>query len=221
MGIPLTALIVAPWLIAIAFASHGAFYQASLGNDFLSKITSAQELHGFPPGFYFVALAVTFWPSGLIVAAALPAIWRRRRLPAYRFLLAWLIPSWIAMEVIPTKLVHYVLPLYPALALMAASIFADRGISLASVWRHLLGKAAIGLWILVGCAGVLVLALGGWRVTGSVEPIEVVARRRSGGGHGCGAMAASARQSPGGARHVRRRFPGAADRDFRHPVAAP
>jgi len=174
-GIPLAALIVAPWLIAIAFASHGAFYKASLGNDFLSKITSAQELHGFPPGFYFVALAVTFWPSGLIAAAALPAVWRRRRLPAYRFLLAWLIPTWIAMEAIPTKLVHYVLPLYPALALMAASVFADRGISLASVWRHLLGKAAIGLWILVGCAGVVVLALGGWRVAGSVEPAEIVA----------------------------------------------
>jgi 4-amino-4-deoxy-L-arabinose transferase-like glycosyltransferase len=175
LGVPLAALIVAPWLIAIAFASHGAFYHASLGNDFFSKITSAQELHGFPPAFYLAALAVTFWPSGLIAVAALPAVWQRRKLPVYRFLLAWLIPAWIVMEAVPTKLVHYVLPLYPALALLAASIFADRSLSLAPVWRHWLGKAAIALWLIVSGVGVAILLLGGWRMTGSIQPIDLLA----------------------------------------------
>lgn len=36
------------------------------------------------------------------------------------FLLAWLVPSWIAFELVTTKLPHYTLPLYPALALVSA-----------------------------------------------------------------------------------------------------
>ncbi len=35
------------------------------------------------------------------------------------FLLAWAIPVWLVFELLPTKLPHYVLPAYPALALIA------------------------------------------------------------------------------------------------------
>jgi 4-amino-4-deoxy-L-arabinose transferase-like glycosyltransferase len=47
-----------------------------------------------------------------------PAIWRARREPAAQFLLAWLVPSWIVFELVITKLPHYVLPLYPAIAIL-------------------------------------------------------------------------------------------------------
>ena len=40
--------------------------------------------------------------------------------PAIRFLLAWLVPSWIVFELAVTKLPHYVLPLYPAIAILFA-----------------------------------------------------------------------------------------------------
>jgi 4-amino-4-deoxy-L-arabinose transferase-like glycosyltransferase len=42
-------------------------------------------------------------------------------------LLAWLIPKWIAFELMPTKLPHYVLPVYPALALLAGQAAAGAG----------------------------------------------------------------------------------------------
>ena len=42
-----------------------------------------------------------------------------------RFLLAWLVPVWVVLELVPTKLPHYVLPLYPALALLAAAALVD------------------------------------------------------------------------------------------------
>lgn len=35
-----------------------------------------------------------------------------------RFLLAWIVPAWIVFEAVPTKLPHYTLPLYPAVALL-------------------------------------------------------------------------------------------------------
>ncbi|HEX2215935.1 MAG TPA: glycosyl transferase, partial [Xanthobacteraceae bacterium] len=43
--------------------------------------------------------------------------WPRRQV---RFLLAWIIPAWIAFELVITKLPHYVLPLYPAIAILIA-----------------------------------------------------------------------------------------------------
>ena len=45
---------------------------------------------------------------------------RRHTDPATRFLLAWAGASWLMFEIVPTKLPHYVLPAYPALAMLAA-----------------------------------------------------------------------------------------------------
>jgi 4-amino-4-deoxy-L-arabinose transferase-like glycosyltransferase len=38
------------------------------------------------------------------------------------FLLAWIVPTWLAFEVFRTKLPHYVLPIYPALAIVVARL---------------------------------------------------------------------------------------------------
>ena len=43
------------------------------------------------------------------------------------FCLAWMLPSWIVFELIGTKLPHYTMPLYPAVALMSArALFGAR-----------------------------------------------------------------------------------------------
>jgi len=39
-------------------------------------------------------------------------------------LLAWIVPSWLVLEAVPTKLPHYVMPLYPAIAVIAATALA-------------------------------------------------------------------------------------------------
>jgi len=120
-GEVLLLLIVLPWLAAITIRSDGAFWQASVGADMLAKIGTGQENHGAPPGTYLALLWVTFWPGSLLLAAAVPVLWRAAREPLVQFALIWTVPLWIAFELTATKLVHYVLPTYPALALMAAS----------------------------------------------------------------------------------------------------
>ena len=128
VGVLITAAIVAPWLIAVQIATAGHFISDSLVHDLLPKLVGAQESHGAPPGYYLVLSIVSFWPSSLFIVPALIWGWRRRRTPASRFLLAWLGPAWIFFEFVPTKLPHYVLTLYPALALLAGAALA-RGIS--------------------------------------------------------------------------------------------
>src|SRR5690606_30270389 len=110
----------APWLVAVQRATDGAFLREALGSDFFAKAAGGEESHGLPPGFYLLLVTVTFWPGSMLAGWALGESWRNRVEPAVRFLLAWLVPSWILFELVPTKLPHYVLPLYPALALLTA-----------------------------------------------------------------------------------------------------
>ena len=120
-GLLITILLVAPWLIAITLASKGAFFAESVGHDFGAKIVSGQETHGAPPGYYVALSSIAFWPGILFVLPAVGAAVLRRGDPAIRFLLAWAGASWLMFEAVPTKLPHYVLPAYPALAILTAA----------------------------------------------------------------------------------------------------
>ncbi len=85
-------------------------------------MVSAQEAHGAPPGYYFVLFWVTFWPGATLAAMAAPGIWAARREKGAQFLLCWIVPAWIVFELVITKLPHYVLPLYPAIAILIAGV---------------------------------------------------------------------------------------------------
>lgn len=119
-GAPLAILMVAPWLVAMMRATNDTFIAGSLGSDFFGKIVGVQQSHGAPPGTYLLLLALIFWPGSLFAAAGVRRAWQEREQPTPRFLLAWIVPFWVALELVPTKLPHYLLPLLPALALLAA-----------------------------------------------------------------------------------------------------
>jgi 4-amino-4-deoxy-L-arabinose transferase-like glycosyltransferase len=127
-GVIWLLVLVLPWFVAIFWRAGDAFFTDSIGGDMLSKL-SAQESHGMPPGLYLVLFWLTFWPGAPLAAMAAPAVWRARREPGAQFLLAWLIPSWIVFEVVLTKLPHYVLPLYPAIAILTAGALERRVLS--------------------------------------------------------------------------------------------
>jgi 4-amino-4-deoxy-L-arabinose transferase-like glycosyltransferase len=113
-------VLVLPWFLAITSRAGESFFAESVGHDLLAKVFSSQESHGAPPGYYFLLFWITFWPAAPLAALAAPGIWAARREPAVRFLLAWLVPAWILLELVITKLPHYVLPLYPAVAILVA-----------------------------------------------------------------------------------------------------
>jgi 4-amino-4-deoxy-L-arabinose transferase-like glycosyltransferase len=122
-------LLVSPWFVAIVAKSGDRFFVEALGHDMLGKVASGQEAHGAPPGFYFLLFWVTFWPGSVLAGLATPTVWKARREPSTRFLLAWLIPSWLVFEAVMTKLPHYVLPLYPAIAILIAGVLESGGLS--------------------------------------------------------------------------------------------
>ena len=120
-GLPLVALIVGPWAIAITIATDGGFWTEAIGGDLAPKIAGGDEGHGVFPGFYLLIAPLLFFPATLLLPAALSAGWSRRAEPAIRFLVCWLVPAWLIFELTPTKLPHYNLPTFGALALLAAA----------------------------------------------------------------------------------------------------
>jgi 4-amino-4-deoxy-L-arabinose transferase-like glycosyltransferase len=189
-GVPVLLVIVLPWLLAIAMASHGAFFEQSLGNDFAAKIAGGQESHGAPPGYFLMLSAVAFWPAILFVAPGLANAVPRHREPAIRFLLVWAAGWWLLIEMVPTKLPHYVISAYPALAILAAIwvmrrqwTFWERIAAWISSVQFLVGAAALAaalailprlygpgdlwwLWAIAACGALLALAALGLFATG-------------------------------------------------------
>jgi len=145
-------LLVAPWFIAIVAKSGDSFFMKSVGDDMLAKVTSGQEAHGAPPGYYLLLFWITFWPGSVLAGLAAPTIWKARAEPGARFLLAWVIPSWIVFEVVMTKLPHYVLPLYPAIAILIAGIVEKNGL-----WRNRwIEHGTVGWFLFPGAIAVAV-----------------------------------------------------------------
>jgi 4-amino-4-deoxy-L-arabinose transferase-like glycosyltransferase len=149
-GAVLALLIVLPWLIAIGIATHGVFFEKSLGGDFAMKLVGDQEAHGAPPGYYTLLAHVSFWPGSLVLLPAVLLGWNRRKEPGFRFLIAWIGITWVMFELAPTKLPHYVLPAYPALAVLAAVWTTEAN---APSKAERIGEAiSLGLFVLVGLA---------------------------------------------------------------------
>lgn len=172
-GVPLMLLIVLPWLIAIQHATHGAFLREAWGHDFGAKVQGGQEAHGAPPGAYLVVTTLLFWPLVPLAWRGLGQAWRERRTdPGARFLLAWLVPAWLVFECVPTKLPHYVLPLYPALAVLAVRA-ADHGATggppFHRLWRWSCGLIDAAWWV-AAAAWVALPPLVAWLLGTSALP---------------------------------------------------
>lgn len=152
-GLVWMLLLVLPWFAAIVAKSGTSFFAEAVGHDMLAKITSAQEAHGAPPGLYLLLFFVTFWPGAVLASMAAPQVWKARREPGARFLLAWLIPSWVVFEIVITKLPHYVLPLYPAIAILIAGILDQGGL----VKNRWLIRGTVGWFVFPSIVAIVVV----------------------------------------------------------------
>lgn len=172
-GVPLALLIVLPWFVAIGVVSHGDFFARSVGQNFLGKVASGQQAHGAPPGYYLALFTFTFGPASLLAVLAAPRAWARRREPEVRFCLCWIVPTWLVFEAVLTKLPHYVLPTYPAVAILTAAALARPQPSPARpAWRRAAAICA-SVWLLVWLAAAWVPAAALWELEGALSPTAV------------------------------------------------
>ena len=119
-GLILVLAICGPWFVAITIETSGDFWRGAVGHDFASKLNGGSEGHFMWPGYHAALLAFTMFPASWLFGGALQAAIQRYKEPAIRFALAWLVPSFIIFELTPTKLPHYPLPTFAALAWLCA-----------------------------------------------------------------------------------------------------
>lgn len=134
LGVLAIAACVGPWVWAVGERVGWKSYWSLILDETLGRSVEAKEGHWGPPGYHTLLLAALFWPGSLATLASIVRAVRRGlpRVPSDRpwkrlsgragelFCLGWLVPAWIVFELIGTKLPHYTMPLYPAIAILSA-----------------------------------------------------------------------------------------------------
>ena len=115
-GLILLASILGPWLIAITVRTDGAAWTDTPAVDLAGVGPSGAA----PAALHLLAAPLLLFPLAALLPAALVEGWKARREPGLRFALCWLAPNWLVLELEPTRLIHQALPLYGALAWLAA-----------------------------------------------------------------------------------------------------
>lgn len=138
------------WSLLVNQAEGTNYIEQMFYKDLLPKLQGGHESHGFPPLFHLVILPITFWPGSLFLPLAITYAWQNRSGPVVRFLFAWLIPTWVFFELMPTKLPQYVLPTFPVLAILSAlAIKQAKNFKKSANWQRILyvlwGIMTIGL----------------------------------------------------------------------------
>lgn len=170
-GPVLAALIVTPWLWAISVATHGRFI-GGMSADIAPKLAGGAEGHFAWPGYHLALLPLLIFPATYALPFAVRLSVRTLKgahddvgLIGMRFLLAWALPTFFLFELIPTKLPHYALPIYPALALICG---AGVIMALKEHWRltHAIGLAVFAL---AGAGVITVWSIGAVFTTSDIS----------------------------------------------------
>ncbi len=170
---PLLAIaIVAPWSLAIATETQGRFFFDMFVGDIASKLISGQEGHFALPGYHLILLPIMIFPATYALPAAVRIAWETIRAPRgnvehapYRFLIAWALPIIVFFELTPTKLIHYALPAYPAVALLCGAGLAAL---LGRPWRTA-HPAGVALFAVAGAVIAGIMAFGATLMFGDFD----------------------------------------------------
>ena len=161
-GIVIVAVLTLPWAILVTLATDGAFLDLAVRGDFVAKVQSGQESHGAPLGTYMLLLPLLLWPGSLLLPRAVSQVSLLLTHVESRFLIAWIVPFWLVIELVPTKLPHYPLPVVPALAvLLVCAVDAPLAGKLDGKFSDLLRRyAGVGLeWAMLAAGPVLGMAM--------------------------------------------------------------
>ncbi len=131
----LGCLLACPWFLSLEADAPGYLSYYFIQRHF-AGFTTATQLHGGEPWHYYLPILL----GGAMpwTLHALPGLWPQRQLPAGRanttsravaFTLCWLVGGGLFLSLASSKLITYCLPLFPAIAILAAhsvQLFLDR-----------------------------------------------------------------------------------------------
>ncbi len=157
-GVLLFLLVGASWFVFESIRTEGAFFQEFILNQNFRRFSSVGSTYRdgkFMPFYYYVPalLAGTLpWSPVAILGIVFywKTAWRRSFRPETGFLLAWAVTGFILFSCSALKRIDYLLPLYPALAILTARVAmlcCDARPRVSSRWR-ILWTAFLGVALL-------------------------------------------------------------------------
>ncbi len=159
IGLILFIIVALPWFVIINFGDSDSIFLESVKKDMFLKLISAQESHGAPPGTYLLSSIVSAWPIFLFIVPTCIWAYHNRKDIVVIFLLCSVLPAWIIFELIPTKLMHYILPLLPSLAILTAAMIVSLNNKNILVT---LDKLYVRLISLLPALGGIIISIGVW-----------------------------------------------------------
>ncbi len=123
-GVILCFLVAVPWYWYEINKFGNAFIQEFFFNDHWRRLTDAEHKGNDRWFFYPVTMIAGFFPWSLFLVAAFVDFYKRLKFsikPFEYFLLSWILVVFIVFQVAHSKLASYILPMFPALALLTAN----------------------------------------------------------------------------------------------------
>jgi 4-amino-4-deoxy-L-arabinose transferase-like glycosyltransferase len=158
---PVCLAVAAPWYIHVGYRVGGTFWQQFVGFEIASRLVGTPHGHGGPPGYYLLLSLAGWLPWTVLVPGAVFAAWHARREDRIaRLLLIWCGLPWLLLELIPSKLPHYILPCYVPLAIMFGRMW-DSGLQ-RTVSRRELGVLGVWVAVMTICGVALIGVAGAW-----------------------------------------------------------
>lgn len=152
-GFALTAALAAPWFVAATIATRGEFFTSFfLYHNVERALGTTEALKAGPVWYYVPRLLTDAFPWSLLY----PAMWlwlakcRDRWLPArsrpdrpaaavdYRclFLVVWALVQFLFLSLVSFKRADYLLPVFPAMALLTAAWLGERTREALRAWSR-------------------------------------------------------------------------------------
>jgi 4-amino-4-deoxy-L-arabinose transferase-like glycosyltransferase len=117
-GALITLVIISAWGVPALLETGGAFWQVGMGEHIVKRGTDVFNGRAFIPGYYFVTAFLSLFPW----IGFLPTMIRMLRAewtPERAFLVSWFVAPYLIFFAYATQLPHYVMPGFPAFALLA------------------------------------------------------------------------------------------------------
>jgi hypothetical protein len=179
-GVAIAVGIPACWYVLAVISGGDAFVEKQLLNENLRRFIGAGRMrtsHSHPFYYYIGGLFAGFTPWSLFLPGVAVFLYRKRRELAERELLyplVWFAVIFLFYSAASSKRTVYLLPLYPAMAMLTAAWWTDlaqTATPLSERWRGLWVRVATAVAAVLSIAALLIFAEGiGLPVTRLAEP---------------------------------------------------
>lgn len=123
-------VIVAPWYAWVEARNPG-YLAYFLGQEHFARYLTPLFQRTKPWHYFFGVLAVGFLPWTLLLPGIAKRLWRNRPDDISLYLVLWVAVPFVFFTLSRSKMSEYLLPVYPALAILAGKTLADPG----AVWE--------------------------------------------------------------------------------------